>query len=341
MRLKIMEWNIHQQGRQYENGKIGDCEIPLWILREIPDKVDIVVFTEFNCHAKNIQEFYNGLIENGFSYSTTKHSCPWSNDILIAACSDKIVVKEVSYVKAYPDTANTSFKIDWDAIPENLRVDINVSKTDIHLWGIRIKDLKCNYRNRKKEMETVMEWLKEVAGINVLVGDFNNLREDTIEKNWNLGVLDNLIGKEYERKTPKNHSWGVSQNKNNDFDGYIKNDHIIHSKEISVSVENYNWSYLNNSHYSKELEGNKSHIVIPAGKPDHGILIGECLIFSFKDYIAIGEYFTNGGETYTLTELLSKIKNDLGYDQETGGILIGNCVSQGWIIDCGDGNYTR
>lgn len=277
MRLKIMEWNIHQQGRQY-NGTSKDGEIPLWIVDEIPDDINIVVFTEFNCHAKNINDFYEALSDKRFSYSTTNYSCAWSNDILIAVRGKEIAVKAVSYIKAYPDIPNTAFKIDWEIIPENLRVDINIGKKDIHFWGIRIKSLGSDYKKRKKEMETVLQWLKEIDGINVLVGDFNNLREDTPEQNWNLSVLDSLIAGNFERKTPLNHSWGVSLNlKNKTFDGYIKNDHLIHSKEIHATVGSYKWSFLEKREYSlKKPRHYKQELDIPVGEPDHGILIGEC-----------------------------------------------------------------
>jgi hypothetical protein len=63
--------------------------------------------------------------------------------------------------------------------------------------------------------------------------------------------------------------------------------------------------------------------------------------FLRKEFLTIGNYFNNGGETYTLGELLIKIKNDLGYGQTTGEILIKKCVGRGFIIDCGSDTYTR
>ena len=54
MEVKIMEWNIHQQGRW---GK----RIPLWILDEIPQDINILTLTEFNGHAENIDEFYKKI----------------------------------------------------------------------------------------------------------------------------------------------------------------------------------------------------------------------------------------------------------------------------------------
>ena len=49
MELNIMEWNIHQKGRQYSNGRSADNPIPDWIIDEVPNDMNIVVFTEFNC----------------------------------------------------------------------------------------------------------------------------------------------------------------------------------------------------------------------------------------------------------------------------------------------------
>ncbi len=275
MKLKIMEWNIHQQGRQWNKTtrKSVDGEIPLWILEQIPNDINIVVFTEFNSHAKNISDFYSALSKKGFYHSSTNYSCGWSNDVLIAVRSN-IIIEAVLYVKAYPDTPNTTLNIAWDTIPENLRVDIKINEKLVHLWGIRIKCLDGDYKKRKIEMETVMRWLKEVDGINILVGDFNNLRENTPEINWNLTILDELLGEKFERKTPSNYSWGVSMSqKDNSFDGFIKNDHFICSKGISLEVEPYKWNYLNKCNYS--FNNNELKLCIPVREPDHAILIGE------------------------------------------------------------------
>ncbi len=60
-----------------------------------------------------------------------------------------------------------------------------------------------------------------------------------------------------------------------------------------------------------------------------------------NEYITIGSYFQNGGETFTHKELLYKILNDLGLDEKDGSELIKECVNQGFIIDCGNNCYTR
>lgn len=292
MRLKILEWNIHQQGRHCKDGKI-----PLWILDEIPNDINIVVFTEFNSHAQNILAFYDNLVKKGFSYSTTNYSYKHANDILIAVRGEGLEIEAISYVSAYRDVSNTNLSIDQDTIPENLRIDINVNGTHIHLWGIRIKDLHSDYQKKADEMETAMRWVNEVDGIRILIGDFNNLRENTPEQRWNLRVLDETIGDSFERKTPsENHSWGVSwSERHNLFDGYIKNDHLIHSKDIAAIVNTcYKWDFLSKCNYLlKEPSFRKRELVIPVGEPDHGILIGE---------LVIGEEVKEAEEPYSVDE---------------------------------------
>lgn len=282
MILKLMEWNIHQQGRHWngKNKKSGDGSIPLWIVDKIPDDRNAVVFTEFNSHADNVEEFYMKLEEKHFQYSSTNYKCGWSNDVLIAIRGDDICVESISSVKAYPDLSNTNININYDTIPENLRIDARINERLVHIWGIRIKDLKSSYSKRKTEMKMLMEWVNFVDGINIIVGDFNNLRENTLEKDWNISELDKLLGENYRRKTPENHSWGVAIKEDEYyFDGYIKNDHLIYSNSNDIydaKVELYNWDFLDKCNYSIcEPKYGKSQLNIPVGEPDHGILLGE------------------------------------------------------------------
>ena len=60
-----------------------------------------------------------------------------------------------------------------------------------------------------------------------------------------------------------------------------------------------------------------------------------------KEFLTIGEYFSNGGETYTQAELLLMLERDLGYSEEEGKILIDNSVKYGFIVECDNGVYTR
>lgn len=60
-----------------------------------------------------------------------------------------------------------------------------------------------------------------------------------------------------------------------------------------------------------------------------------------NDIVVVGDYFPSGGETYTLNELLLKIESDLGYDKKKANELIEICVANNFMIDCGNGSYTR
>lgn len=267
MEIKIMEWNIHQKGR---TGK----EIPLWILSEISEDINILILTEFNNKAGNINEFYQKIESMGFVCCETEYSYKYANDILIAVRGEEIVIKSVSYFKAYPDGMNNDSYIQWEHIPENLKVDIAVNNKPVTILGIRIKELSSDYNLRKIQMETLMKWVEEIANPIIISGDFNNLRVDTTEQEWNLNVLDGLLGEKFIRKTPFNHSWGLKRSKNGLLDGYIKNDHII-CKDISkFTVGDYDWSFVSKRNYqfdNKYSYGCQNAIDI-VGSPDHGIL---------------------------------------------------------------------
>lgn len=60
-----------------------------------------------------------------------------------------------------------------------------------------------------------------------------------------------------------------------------------------------------------------------------------------KDIQLIGECFQNGGETYTLEELLQKLVDNLGYDKMRAKRTITECEVQGYITNVGNDIYTR
>lgn len=63
--------------------------------------------------------------------------------------------------------------------------------------------------------------------------------------------------------------------------------------------------------------------------------------FLKNEFLLVGDYFKNGGEIYTLAELLLRIESDLGYNESDGNELIKKCVERGFIIDCGNNTFTR
>ena len=55
----------------------------------------------------------------------------------------------------------------------------------------------------------------------------------------------------------------------------------------------------------------------------------------------VGGYFSDGGEAYSLTELLIKLESDLGLDAREGKKLIEKCERVGFINQVDTNIYTR
>ena len=53
----------------------------------------------------------------------------------------------------------------------------------------------------------------------------------------------------------------------------------------------------------------------------------------------IERMFPDGGETYTLEEV-KRLFEEEGVNQNFEDTL-SKCIEAGWIVDCGNGNYTR
>lgn len=63
--------------------------------------------------------------------------------------------------------------------------------------------------------------------------------------------------------------------------------------------------------------------------------------FLKKEFLAIGDYFQNGGETYSRNELITKIENDFGYSEKDIIELLTKCEDRGFLISAGNNSYTR
>ena len=268
--IHIMEWNIHQQGRQSD-------VIPMFILDYITNE-DVVILLEVNANSVNINEFIDSLGGKGFNiYMTNYESCGYANDILIAVNSN-IQVNNTNYFRAYDEWKDKNS----DIIPENLFLDIQINNKNYVIAGIRIKELRGNYEKRKKQMETLIKWTDNIESPIILIGDFNNLRENTKVTEWNIHVLDRMITGKFVRETPKNaYSWGVSYCvAKNKYDGYIREDHLLRSVSLDICnkiITNYFWDYLLEDDINCKCEikdvdiYGQQDVEIPVGIPDHAI----------------------------------------------------------------------
>ena len=63
--------------------------------------------------------------------------------------------------------------------------------------------------------------------------------------------------------------------------------------------------------------------------------------FAQKAFLIVGDYFQDGGEVYSRTELVSKIENDLGLCEEDSNKLIRQCEEEGFITHLGGNIFTR
>ncbi|SJZ74887.1 hypothetical protein [Eubacterium coprostanoligenes] len=63
--------------------------------------------------------------------------------------------------------------------------------------------------------------------------------------------------------------------------------------------------------------------------------------FFQKEFLAIGDYFLDGGTVFSKTELSTKIKNDFGYEQDEIDELLIKCEKRGFITSIGNNSYTR
>ena len=284
--IKIVELNVNQRGRlsRYLNEKLLDY---------VDFRTDVLILLEYNSLSVNAKAFEAKLADKGFVvYKSNNGTIRSGNDILIAIrVESDINVKCVKNYVFYSDNKSTSL----DDIPENLFLEVEINKCKYLLVAVRIKELSGQLIIRRKEMERLLSWLLEYSDIPFIIcGDFNNLRTDTIEKEWNLEVLDKLVQmNDLLRCTPKKHnSWGVSKKANSDeFDGYIAEDHLIISKGKNIGIKpkekdsteeeclEYSWDYLKNNIKECEVDPvnkyGEQKINVPIGFPDHAMLLAE------------------------------------------------------------------
>ena len=57
-------------------------------------------------------------------------------------------------------------------------------------------------------------------------------------------------------------------------------------------------------------------------------------------YSVMERMFPDGGETYTFEEI-KRLFEEEGLYQKNFEDALSKCIEEGWIIDCGNGNYTR
>lgn len=267
--VTVLEWNVHQQGGA------GKGVIPPWVKKEISG-FDIVVLTEFCGICEGRNEFIASLEELGYhcvASENPKGYKGYQNDILIAVKSS-FSIQKCSWVPCYG--VNNP-----DAIPENLRVDIDCGGTILTVLGVRIKTL-VNFKMRKQQFQWVLDQIVDIKHPILIAGDFNHGKRGSCNTDWSMSIMEDMLkSKGFTLYTPEGSSIYCVKNYNgNEF----PDDHFI-TKGAEVSVDNYdrNFTERDPSAYflGKDFQeqwypganDNKLAKVAPSF-PDHAILKG-------------------------------------------------------------------
>lgn len=170
-----------------------------------------------------------------------------------------------------------------EGIPNYLRVDIKYGEIKLSVIGIRI----CMVESKKKfeEMEYALEYIKDIENPAVIIGDFNNYRRKTIDKEWNLNLLEELLIKnKFTMHTPDGSSVYVVKACSAAYE--FAEDHIF-AKNIEVEIKPYyrefvirnkkiyKWEKDFQKYIGKDEKGNSIYDSIPVPYPDHAILIAD------------------------------------------------------------------
>ena len=261
--MTILEWNIHG------SGGYGRDPVPRWIPEETAG-AQIIVLTEF-CGSRRPDGklLIRDLEERGYHCAASENS--GGNDVLIASC--------------YP-----IIKSSWepccgkDALPENLRAELNCGGSILTVFGVRIKSLDRDprkYLQRKTAFRWVLDQLRDEKHPVVIAGDFNNNRRATVEETWSLKAMDRMLRDSgYIRSTPAGSSI-YEESRGNAPDYEFAYDHFI-SKDVSISQQEYDRDFTERHprHYPygrnfcPPWRPGADRNGVAAPYPDHAILRG-------------------------------------------------------------------
>lgn len=120
-----------------------------------------------------------------------------------------------------------------------------------------------DYKERRKQFEYFSNYVSDLDNV-IILGDFNNsyIRGDL--------KASHSRTKKYSNKK----SWGIKIIDNNFDYGYIQNDHLMVSKNISVEKVEYDWGFIdkNKEKYLSMDVDKTGRINAEKGYPDHAVL---------------------------------------------------------------------
>ena len=297
--MKLLVWNINQRSS-------GE-EIPPFVSEMIKNtNADIVVITEFlsaaNANSEKIKKFKDSLSKKYYTFCNEKRDKERekANGIFIA------VKKGFAEINGAP---NEDLKTDYkeEDQPNFLQLDIVVEGKPISIIGTRIQIgggvTRSAYIESRQQLISLVEHLVKLGNKNIIVaGDFNNAQIHGDEAADYLTVRDNYRGKvtfdTYNYHIMKGifakagltvftplgeqYSCGFNLYEGKPSNGYLKEDHIITTKNLKVENSKYCHSFIENYKIDKEweLRWNRrkkkyEEYVIVEAYPDHAILTAD------------------------------------------------------------------
>ena len=296
--MKLLVWNINQRSS-------GE-EIPPFVSEMIKNtNADIVVLTEFlsaaNANSEKIKKFKDSLSEKYYTFCNEKRDKERekANGIFIA------VKKGFAEINGAPNEDLKTYYKEEDQ-PNFLQLDIVVDGKPISVIGTRIQvceDMtRSAYIERRQQLVSLVEHIVKLGNENIIVaGDFNNAKIRGDEAADYLTVRDNYRGKvtfdTYNYHIMKGifakagltvftplgeqYSCGFNLYEGKPSNGYLKEDHIITTKNLKVENSKYCHSFIENYEIDKEWElrwnrrKKKHEYVIVEAYPDHAILTAD------------------------------------------------------------------
>lgn len=296
--MKLLVWNINQRSS-------GE-EIPPFVSEMIKNtNADIVVLTEFlsaaNANSEKIKKFKDSLSEKYYTFCNEKRDKERekANGIFIA------VKKGFAEINGAPNEDLKTYYKEEDQ-PNFLQLDIVVDGKPISVIGTRIQvceDMtRSAYIERRQQLVSLVEHIVKLGNKNIIVaGDFNNAKIRGDEAADYLTVRDNYRGKvtfdTYNYHIMKGifakagltvftplgeqYSCGFNLYEGKPSNGYLKEDHIITTKNLKVENSKYCHSFIENYEIDKEWElrwnrrKKKHEYVIVEAYPDHAILTAD------------------------------------------------------------------
>lgn len=262
MKQKVIGWNINQRSG------MGNS-IPQFVIDElIYQNADIIVLTELFKNSA-IDYFWNEMERAGYLHAikrndgTNEVGILWKNNLYtLFSVDDSVITKKEN---------NNPNLLLVDLLDESGRL--------LTVVGYRIRMV--DYSERVEELEIVVNKANEKNNPVLMITDCNNLRRETTETSWNLGVVDRILSaKGFERHTPSGQSI-YAERTDGGYAYEFAEDHII-TRGLRVVLGDYDRSFVNRDMaaypWGKDFqiynERNGREMSIEPGFPDHAIVKG-------------------------------------------------------------------